>query len=413
MATVLEPRPDSAGIKAYRRGTHRTVDPATTLARVRRHLARMGITRIANVTGLDRIGVPVVMVCRPNARSLAVSQGKGLTLDAAKASGLMEAIELYHAERIQLPLKLASARELAESHLLVDLDALPRRADSRFHPDLPILWIEGRDLFTQAPRWVPYEVVHTNYTLPFPTGSGCFIDHTNGLASGNELIEAINHGICEIVERDATGLWNHLDRAGRERTRLNLSTIDDPDCIELVDRLVSADFAVAAWDTTTDVGIPSFYALIVDRRHEGAHTGAGAGAHPSRSVALLRALTEAAQVRTTYITGSRDDLPPDHFTAPILRTKLQRAHTLLAGEEGGRDFGTVPTRESATLAEDLTWILQRLKAVGIEEAIALDLTQPALAIPVVRMVLPGLEGPDEHPAHLAGRRARSVGGRRP
>ena len=166
MATVLAQKPTGTGVKAYRRGTHRTVDPAATLARAQPHLASMGITRIANVTGLDRIGVPVVMVCRPNARSLAVSQGKGLTLEAAKASGVMEAIELYHAERIELPLKLGSARELARTHRLVDLDALPRRADSCFHPDLPILWIEGRNLLTDAPTWLPYEVVHTRYTLP-------------------------------------------------------------------------------------------------------------------------------------------------------------------------------------------------------------------------------------------------------
>ena len=62
----------------------------------------MGITRIANVTGLDRIGIPVVMVCRPNARSIAVSQGKGLDMDAAIVSGLMESAELYHAEQIEL-----------------------------------------------------------------------------------------------------------------------------------------------------------------------------------------------------------------------------------------------------------------------------------------------------------------------
>ena len=50
-----------------------------------------------------------------------MSQGKGLTLEAAKASGVMEAIELYHAERIELPLKLGSARELASKHRLLDL----------------------------------------------------------------------------------------------------------------------------------------------------------------------------------------------------------------------------------------------------------------------------------------------------
>jgi ribosomal protein S12 methylthiotransferase accessory factor len=306
MATVLEQRAPGAGFKAYRRGTHRTVDPATTLARLRPHLAGMGITRIANVTGLDRIGVPVVMVCRPNARSLAVSQGKGLTLDAAKASGVMEAIELYHGERIELPLKLGSARDLAGSHRLVDLDALPQRADSRFHPDLPLLWIEGRNLLSDASTWLPYEIVHTNYTLPLPTGSGCYPATSNGLASGNHILEAIDHGIAEVVERDSTTVWNHLDQARRSGTRLDPETVDDDDCLEVLEQLGRARFTAAVWDTTTDVGIPSFYCVIVDRQHEVAHSGAGAGAHPSRAVALLRALTEAVQVRTTYITGSRE-----------------------------------------------------------------------------------------------------------
>ena len=78
--------------KSFYRGTHRLVAPEQTLARVSRLMPVMGITRIANVTGLDRIGVPVVMVCRPNSRSLSVSQGKGVDLLAAKASGLMESL---------------------------------------------------------------------------------------------------------------------------------------------------------------------------------------------------------------------------------------------------------------------------------------------------------------------------------
>jgi ribosomal protein S12 methylthiotransferase accessory factor len=86
--------------KLFRHGTHRLLAPEETVARAGRFMPVMGITRIANVTGLDRIGIPVVMVCRPNARSLAVAQGKGLDLALAKASGLMEAVEAYHAEHI-------------------------------------------------------------------------------------------------------------------------------------------------------------------------------------------------------------------------------------------------------------------------------------------------------------------------
>jgi YcaO-like protein with predicted kinase domain len=410
MATVLEPEPDRAGFKAYWRGTHRTVDPATTLARVQPYLAAMGITRIANVTGLDRIGVPVVMVCRPNSRSLAVSQGKGLTLDAAKASGVMEAVELYHGERIELLLKLGSVRDLGTTHRLVDLDRLPRRADTRFHFDLPILWIEGRDLVADEPVWLPYEVVHTRYTLPLPTGSSCFPASSNGLASGNHLLEAINHGIAEVVERDSTSVWNHLDKASRDRTRIDRSTIDDLDCIEVLDMLERSDFAVAAWDTTTDIGIASFYCLITDRRHDKAHSGAGAGAHPSRAVALLRALTEAVQVRTTYITGSRDDLRPDEFTPAAIERKLRRAAILMNHCGSQRDYSDVPTYESRTCADDLAWMLDRLRAVGIEEVVAVDLTRPGLGMPVARVVIPGLEGPDDHEHYVPGPRVLELRG---
>ena len=87
-AAPFLPEDGHSTTKAYLRGTHRQRPPAETVARVRQLMPVMGITRVANVTGLDFVGVPVVMVTRPNSRSLAVSQGKGLDLDTAKASGL-------------------------------------------------------------------------------------------------------------------------------------------------------------------------------------------------------------------------------------------------------------------------------------------------------------------------------------
>src|ERR671923_2097286 len=112
-------------LKGHRRGTHRLVAPGATVERIAPLKSRMGITRVANVTGLDRIGIPVVMVCRPNARSIAVSQGKGLDLDAARASGLMESVETYHAETITLPLRYCSHEDLRYSHAVVDVGRLP------------------------------------------------------------------------------------------------------------------------------------------------------------------------------------------------------------------------------------------------------------------------------------------------
>src|SRR5580692_11305085 len=113
------------GTKHFHAGTHRVVDPATTLARVLPLAPRMGITRVAVLTGLDVLGIPVVAATRPNSRSIAVHQGKGITLDAAKASAVMEAVETFHAETMSLPLRLAAHDELPAA---ADPAALPRAA---------------------------------------------------------------------------------------------------------------------------------------------------------------------------------------------------------------------------------------------------------------------------------------------
>jgi len=95
--------PGDSATKTYWGGTHRAIAPAETLARIKRFFPVMGITRIADVTGLDTIGIPIVLVCRPNSRSVVVAQGKGLDLMAAKASGVMESVEAFMAERITKP----------------------------------------------------------------------------------------------------------------------------------------------------------------------------------------------------------------------------------------------------------------------------------------------------------------------
>src|SRR5438874_9718650 len=139
--------------KRFWQGTHRTADPGETLARVRPHAARMGITRLGNITGLDRIGIPVAIAVRPNSRSVSVSQGKGLELPQALASALMEACEGFHAEAIG-PCRLAAYRDLAANGPVVDPATLCPAGRS-FEAGAAIAWIEGYDLLRREPCWVP------------------------------------------------------------------------------------------------------------------------------------------------------------------------------------------------------------------------------------------------------------------
>ena len=81
------------------------------------------------------------------------------------------------------------------THNLVDVSTLPHERGSPFHRDYRILWIEGEDLLGGGRMWVPCELVHTDFTRPLPTGSGCFPASSNGLAGGNHLAEATSHVI--------------------------------------------------------------------------------------------------------------------------------------------------------------------------------------------------------------------------
>jgi ribosomal protein S12 methylthiotransferase accessory factor len=263
-------------------------------------------------------------------------------------------------------------------------------------------------LTESTPLWLPYELVHANYTLPFPTGSGCFLASTNGLASGNHRLEAIVHGICEVIERDSTTLWNLKDKDAKTATGLDLESVDDPGCRDTLERFTRADIDVKVWETTSDVGVASFYCLFVDRRDSQAHTADGAGCHPARDVALLRALTEAAQIRMTYITGSREDIPADEYALTAKRKKLRDCLSLVDWHAPVRDFALVPSSESEQLEDDLAGILRRLQMVGIRRVLAVDLTKLDIGLPVVRVVIPGMEGPDEHPGYVPSARARAV-----
>ena len=370
----------------------------------------MGITRVANVTGLDTVGVPVVMVCRPNSRSVTVSQGKGLDLASARASGLMEAAELYHAETITLPLRLATYEELRYQSNVVEVDELPRDSDSRFHPNLRLLWCDGRDLLNEENVFVPYEMVHTNYTTPLPDGHGCFTASSNGLASGNATIEAVSHGICEVVERDATALWKCRDKKRLANTRLELASVDDAICQEVLEKFERAGLIAAAWDITSDIEIAAFACVIVPKQENAMWhpaVASGYGCHPAREIALLRALIEAAQVRLTVISGLRDDFRMDEYEQLLDPDLVRSIRDRVSASLPTRRFCDVPTWSSETFEEDLDRELQCIREAGIRRVIVVDLTKKIFGLPVVRVIIPGLE-PMLEPEYVPGRRGRAA-----
>lgn len=421
MITAKDPQP-----KLYRSGTHRIRPPSQTLAEYWPKAQDLGITRLANMTGLDWVGIPVYNAIRPNSRSLAVSQGKGVTPEAAKVSALMESIEYWHAEHISLPLRHDSYQQLLRETNVVDVYQLPLRggldsigAGSRetparavLRPDLPMPWVQARELLSDRPILLPFEMVRLN-KVGLDYAQNTFRVDSNGLASGNSTAEATVHAICELVERDALTLWwQGVERPGDiAASKLDLASIDDQACGHLLAKLADAGLAAAAWDVTSDIGIPVYQCCIVEQRERAGWRPFGAcwgyGAHPAPRVALARALTEAAQSRITMIAGSRDDNFPTQYRAQHEPSKLASARQLFFAEPGRADFRSRRGTDTDTVDGDLADMLSRLRGAGIDSVIVADLTRADIGIPTVKAVIPGLEYFSLFIGYVPGRRARA------
>ena len=242
----------------------------------------------------------------------------------------MEAYETWCAESIDAPLKFASMDELQFTHPLIDVTRLPLAAIEGVDPQLPFLWIEGSDLMGGGSKWLPFEMVHANYAQPEPPHSQGFIATTNGLASGNTVEEAKLHALMEVIERDAITLWKLGPQAWGSATAVKLDTVTGTPRL-LLDLFEAAGIDVAIWDVTSDVGIPTFVALIHDRTGETGADELGGGTHVSADVALVRALTEAAQARGTFIAGAREDILDPNYTDHAIAERREMTADLMAG----------------------------------------------------------------------------------
>ena len=402
------PRFGTPAPKRYREGTARTRPPAETLALLRPLLARFGVTRLANVTGLDRLGIPVWQAIRPNARALSVSQGKGLDTPSAQVSALMETLESHHAEHARCAVRLESQRALARPARLADPARRPLSRHSAFHPDAPLPWTEARDVRTGEPAFVPFELVHANFTLPRVPGSGAFAPSTSGLGAGNHPAEAVLHGLCELVERDAETLWRLGGEEAEARTRVALDSVDCPGAVELLERYRRAAIDVMAWDLTSDVGLACFGVYVFDPEADPdlnpCPAANGSGCHPDRGIALCRALSEAAQSRLTAIAGSRDDHTAARYRVAQSAASLEHFRRL-SRAPARRPFQAAPHFAGDTVDEDLEHVLGRLEQRGLAQALWVDLSSPGLDLAFVRTLVPGLEGSLESPSYRPRERA--------
>lgn len=387
-------------------GQHRSCSPEATLEKMLPIATRCGVTRVADITGLDRIGIPVTSVVRPNSLTLATASGKGLTKVIAQVSGIMEAVELYHAENVELPYFLSAYNQIPTEFERIDVESLPLKKNSLFNRDWPEYWTSGWDIVNQKAIAVPLASTQLKKIVGNSSLSlACFQEDSNGLASGNNFSEALCSGILEVIERDAITCVEYAnDLVGYEPPLVALETISSSCVQKLLSRLKEVDIGVSLYDCTMDTEIPVFKALIYDMRNTGFGPGGGYGAHLDPEVAVLRAITEAIQGRAVVIAGSRDDV----FRFDLFKIRNSEM-SFFKDVEIRREKTPFLQLSQATSSfhGDVSLILGKLKQIGINQVVVNELKCFEGDFSVVKVLIPGLEGYRWKNSYKPGLRAKT------
>jgi len=376
----------------------RSSPPETTLLHARQWAATAGISEVRDITELDVLGVPVFVSVRPQARGEAFTFGKGLRSVDAEVGAYMEALEFYFAEPGigDVSTHWGSARDVAGHERADDaiLDFVPllqREVDL----DGPLLLALARDLESGAECAIPAELIY--YPAP-EVGQSLFGSSTNGLASGNSVLEATIQALLELIERD---IWSF--EFVRNVSKL-VEAASLPDGVsEIVGRAEQNGLQLKVRTIPNDYGIPFFAAFVFDLNNPSRKTFNGGWACDlDRDRALIRAVNEAAQSRVAFIHGGRK--------APASDADEQvRRHMMGVSDPRQQVLLTdIPDLAvDSTLQQKLDVLIEILRRVVREPIYRVVFTPPDSPLQVVRVVVPLMENLKETRVRV-GRRLKAA-----
>ncbi|MCX9089245.1 MAG: YcaO-related McrA-glycine thioamidation protein [Candidatus Methanoperedens sp.] len=379
----------------YLEGTQRVFDPETTLANTTKLLPKIGVTRIANITDLDRVGIPVFSAIRPSAAAGAISiySGKGATETNARISAIMESFERCLAEQPEVSVNLSGVKlqtetvtdtyeSLCESYPTLYPDALllPQRV-AEF---TKLEWIMGDDILNDVEVFVPANAVFHPYE---PRGGNkLFRSNTNGLASGNTIEEAILHGLLEVIERDSLSISEYTRNPGKEIVLTEKDGLN----YTLKRKLEAAGINVKIWLLDSDIDIPTVVTALDDVvLKDPALLVMGAGSHLTPEIAVTRALTEAAQSRVVQIHGAREDTDREQVVRTFGYDHMKRMNSYWYEDLDKVHMDELEDSSNNTPAANIKTVLERLDTIA-DGAIIVNLSR-GVDIPVVRAIIPMFE----------------------
>jgi ribosomal protein S12 methylthiotransferase accessory factor len=253
--------------------------------------------------------------------------------------------------------------------------------------------VATKDLSSGRKYLVPAELVF----LPYPRelgGSRYFGSNSNGLCSGNSVLEATIHGIAEVIERDVCSFQSIKD------TSELISNRTLPASIRKIETSLSAvGMNLHVRYVENMFRIPYFMAVVAESKViNPIYVSVGYGCHPLKEIALTRAVCEALQSRLSFIHGGRDDLVNryERFKRSSAGKQARYADSLLARVSRNGSlvrFGSIPdhSRTATDLPSALNVLLDALAQNGFKRVLRVVYTRPRLPLQVLRVIVPRLE----------------------
>lgn len=366
-----------------------------TLSEAKILASKLGIARVTDITRLDRIGIPVYSSIRPCAKkgSLCVNAGKGFFPEEAKVGAYMEAIEFSLAEfRDGFMELIDTTPEYINSQInskfnFVDLCPI---FGVKVKPSEKIVASWATDFFNKLKVLVPAELIFS----PFNEiqGQALFGNSTNGLSSGNSIKEATLHGLCEVLERDVQA-FNYIDD---NSVWVNHNAF--PEKVQkLCEKVKSAGFLVGLRFTQNKFNLPYFQAFIIDKGLDPISISHGTALHLSSEISAVRAITEAAQSRLSYIHGGRDDLTArfkyfEQFDKSFEHQEIEKFKEKAMNTEKSIDFSNIPDFSNfSNIDSALNHLKDCLSSQGINQVLIVPLSTKDIPLAVVKVIVPKLE----------------------
>lgn len=378
----------------YRQNGNRNLPAKSFLKKINKAMAAVGITRVADVSQLDVSRLPVFQTSRPNILNHVYfgqnsgSQGKGLTAEQAMISAIMESIETYCLEVRNPDFILGSYNFLKQQYAV-----LP--PESVFHSpvaatasrDEKLLWTWAFHVETSSRILVPAE------TIFFPVMAGDyqverhFMCGSNGLASGSTYLEAVNHALYEVIERN---YWAHMELFSDKLIIQNVKADEFKVLAQHVNlKAVLNSINLVSLRFKDGPNIPVFTALY----SSGGEMTMGFGCGPTLEMAATRAITEAVQAMTTKKSGARDDLErPGHFHGPFVEKLWKKSPQLPKSDViAVKDLSeAVKEKNHRTLNDEYNYLIKWVKEKGYHNLCIANLTRTGVDIPVVKVLIPAM-----------------------